>query len=224
LEHQLSAVLKSLRQRHRVIRDSGERGTSLVEVVVAMTIMVVCGAIFTGAVVTLYSVTNRAQAVTNSATQTNQAYQALDKVVRYAAAITTPGLGAGLGPARYWYVELRDTTSGSEVCTQLRVNTSNQQLQRRTWSASSQTTLTSWVQISSGITNGGAAAGSADQPFVLLDPAPPTANHQQLTINLRATSGPASSPATTMSSFRLTALNSPPPPVTGSICHQAGRP
>ena len=160
MEHQLSAVVNFLRQRHSRLRHGAERGTSLVEVVVAMTIMVICGGIFTGAVVTLYSVTNRAQAVTNSATQTNQAYQALDKLVRYAAAVTNPGFGAGVGTAKYWYVELRDTTSGSEVCTQLRLNTSNEQLQRRTWDASSQTTLTPWVQISSGITNGAAAVGS----------------------------------------------------------------
>lgn len=223
MEHQLSAVVNFLRQRHSRLRHGAERGTSLVEVVVAMTIMVICGGIFTGAVVTLYSVTNRAQAVTNSATQTNQAYQALDKLVRYAAAVTNPGFGAGVGTAKYWYVELRDTTSGSEVCTQLRLNTSNEQLQRRTWDASSQTTLTPWVQISSGITNGAAAVGSSEQPFLLVAPAP-TADHQQLRFTMVSTSGPLSSPAKSTTSVVITALNSTIPAPTGSICQQAGRP
>jgi type II secretory pathway component PulJ len=219
----VSAWLRAVRRAQAQVRDSGERGTSLVEVVVAMTIMVICGGIVTGAVVTLFSVTNRAQAVTNSATQTNQAYQALDKLVRYSSAVAVPGFGAGVGPARYWYVELRDTTSGKEVCTQLRLNTSIQQLQKRTWDASSLSTLTPWVQIASDITIATAPNGSLIQPFDLGVP-PPTANHQQLTITLNAISGPASSPATSMSSFRLTALNSTIPPPTGSICQQAGRP
>jgi len=226
MEHQLSAVLKFLRQRHSRLRNGGERGTSLVEVVVAMTIMVICGSIFTGAVVTLYSVTNRAQAVTNSATQTNQAYQALDKLVRYAAAVTNPGFGAGAGTARYWYVELRDTTSASEVCTQLRLDTSERQLERRTWNVTGPTSLTgltNWVQISSGITNGAAAVGSSEQPFLLVAPAP-TADHQQLRFTMVSTSGPVSSPAKSTTSVVLTALNSTIPAPTGSICQQAGRP
>jgi type II secretory pathway component PulJ len=219
----MRTVVRFLRARHRLVRQDGERGTTLVEVVVAMTIMTICGAIFTSAVVTLHRVTNRAQAVTNSATRTNQAYQALDKTVRYAAAISTPGLGAGAGTARDWYVELRDTTSGSEVCTQLRLHTSSQQLQRRTWSTSDLATLTSWVPISSDLTNGSAAAGSADQPFVLAVAAP-TANHQQLRFTLVATAGPSSAPATSRTSVAITALNSTVPPPTGSICEQAGRP
>jgi type II secretory pathway component PulJ len=216
-------LLCRLRRAHEQVSEAKERGTSLVEVVVAMTIMTICGAIFTGAVVTLHSVTNQAQAVTNSATQTNQAYQALDKTVRYAAAVTTPGLGAGVGTARYWYVELRDTTSGAEVCTQLRLNTSSQQLQRRTWNASDLTTLTSWIPIAAALTNGSASAGSIDQPFVLVTSAP-TANHQQLRFTLIAAAGPSSRTTTSRTSVAITALNSTVPPTTGSVCDQAGRP
>lgn len=223
MEHQLSAVLRFLRERHRLVRQGGDRGTTLVEVVAGMTIMMVCGAIFTGAVVTLHTVTNRAQAITNSATQNNQVYQSLDKTVRYAAAITTPGLGAGVGSARSWYVEMRDTTSGVEVCTQLRLHTESQQLQRRTWSPSTLVTPPKFVPIASGITNGTATAGSADQPFVVAVSSP-TATHQQLTVTTVAASGPASSPVSSRSSVGFTALNSTVPPATGSICQQAGRP
>ena len=219
----MSSVLRSLRDRHRRVRQGDERGTSLVELVVAMTIMVICGAIFTAAVVTLYSATNRAQAVTNSSTQTNQAYQALDKLVRYSAAISTPGFGVGVGSAKYWYVELRDTTSGTEQCVQLRLQTTSQQLQRRGWSAASpSTTLTAWVPIASGVTTATAADGSIIQPFLGASSA--TANHQQLSITLVAISGPASSPVKSKSSVRFTALNSIEPPAVGSICQQAGRP
>ena len=225
LEHQLSTVLRSLRERHRLVQPAAaSAGTSLVEVVVAMTIMVICGAIFTGAVVTLYSVTNRAQAVTNSSTQTNQAYQALDKLVRYAAAISTPGFGAGVGSAKYWYVELRDTTSGSEQCTQLRLQT------RHPAAAATQLER---VQPGHADPVGPdrfrahqrvrPRTGRPTSPS-LLAASSPTANHQQLTITLVASSGPLSSPATSKSSIGLTALNSTVPPATGSICQQAGRP
>ena len=76
------------------------------------------------------------------------------------------------------------------MCTQLRVDIATQQLQRRTWNPASMSTLTAFKQISPGITNGAAAAGSADQPFVL-PTTTVTADHQKLTVTLVSTAGPA---------------------------------
>lgn len=214
----LQKLIDALSGVHRRVGIDQERGTTLVEVVVAMVIMTICGSIFTGAVVTLNRTSNQAQAITNAATQNNQAYQTLDRTVRYVAAISTPGVGAGTGN---WYVELRDTTSGAEVCTQLRVDKTSQQLQARSWTVSNLATLSAWVPIASEITNGAAPAGST-QPF-LLPAQGGTAVRQQLKVTLVSKAGPASQPVSSTSSFALTALNSVRAP-TGAICQEVGRP
>jgi type II secretory pathway pseudopilin PulG len=223
-------VLQSLRRAHSRVTATGESGATLIELFVAMIIMSIAGSIFVAATVSLFRSTNEAQAVTNSATSTNQAYQALDKMVRYAAAISPPDISTGTGATKDWYVELSDTTSGVEVCTQLRVDITSQQLQQRTWTASNLATLTAWRPIASNITNGAAVLSSVEQPFVL-DPATATdlpstatAQHQKLTITMVSASGPANQRVKSSTSFVLSALNSTIPVRTGTICQQAGRP
>lgn len=216
----VTRLLRALQRVHARVRATGDRGTTMIELFVAMIIMSIAGSIFVGGVVTLSRATNQAQAVTSSATNNNQAYQALDKMVRYAAAISTPDVSSG---TKDWYVELQDTTSGTEVCIQLRVDIASQQLQRRTWSATNIATLTAWVPIASGITNGAAAAGPGSQPFFLED-VTATSQHQELTITMVSSSGPANGRVTSRSRFGLTALNSTVPPPSGAICQQAGRP
>jgi len=223
----VSRFIEALRHRHRLVRDRGERGTTLVEVIVGMSIMTVCGAIFLGSAVTLSRVTAKTQAVTTTASQTNLAYLSLDRTVRYASAIASPGKGA----SGNWYVEFRDTTSGSEVCTQLRIDNATKQLGMRTWSASNPPVVPAvFRQISTGFTNGTAADTSADRPFILKpDPLRPTssdsktAEHQRLLVTLRAVDGFGATSSTSDSSFTLTALNSTRLPA-GPVCTQGGRP
>lgn len=216
------APFHTLRCAHRHLLAEPERGTSLVEVIAAMVIMTICGSIFVTAVVTLSKTSNQAQAVTDSANQNNQAYQSLEKTVRYAAAISTPGVSSGAGTTGNWYVELRRTTTGAEVCTQLRVDLASQQLQTRSWTVSNLATLSPWRPIASQITNGAATTGATTQPFVLLAPGA-TALRQQLKVTMVATSGPASQPVSSSSSYTLTAANSTAPP-SGAVCQQVGRP
>ena len=207
------------RRRHRSLRASGEQGTTMIELMMAMVLMTMCGALFVGSVVGLNRTTGKAQAATNAASQTNQAYLVLDEMVRTAAAVTAPGKGT----TGNWYVELRDTTEGSETCIQLRLDIASQQLQRRTWPAINPAAVTAWHPIASGFTNGAAAAGAPEQPFVLTMPTP-TAKHQRMTINLVATSGNPPSITPTRSSVTLSALNSTVPPPTGTVCRQVARP
>jgi type II secretory pathway pseudopilin PulG len=215
----VSALVAALRRRQRSLRSSRDRGTTMVELVMAMGIMSICGAIFVGSMVALNRSTAKAQSATNAATQSNQAFLVLDKMVRYTAVVTTPGKGV----SGDWYVELRDTTAGSETCIQLRLDSSNQQLRKRTWPAATPAAVTAFTPLASGFTNGAVAAGSADQPFVVPSPGP-TTNHQQLTVTLVATAGNPPSVTTSRSSFTLTAVNSAIPPPAGNICKQVGRP
>jgi type II secretory pathway pseudopilin PulG len=220
-------LVTALRRRHHALLDDRERGTSLIELIVGMGIMTICGAIFLGSAVTLSRVTAKTQAVTTSASQTNLAYLTLDKTVRYASAISLPAKSS----SGVWYVEFRDTTSGSEVCTQLRVDNTTQQLQQRTWTtATTPVVPTAFRQVSPGFTNGAAAASSSttlnttDQPFFRL-PDSTTANHQRLSITLISAAGAASgTSSTSRSAFTLTGLNSTTNAAAGTICQQAGRP
>ena len=193
-------------------------GTTLIELVVGMVIMSIFLGLFTTAIVSMNSAENHTEAVSLSTSQINQAFLTLDKTVRYATAITTPGTGT-LGD---WYVELRTTNTGSEVCTQLRIDT--QQLQRRTWTVTNQvgSAPTAWLPLTSYVANGGAAAG-AGQPFVLVPPINDTA-FQQLKFNLSTLAGGGSAQTTSLSSFTFTAVNSTVPAPTGAICQQQGRP
>jgi hypothetical protein len=192
----------------------------MVELLMAMALMTVCGAIFVGSMVGLNRSTGKAQAATNTATQTNQAYLVLDELVRSASVITTPAKSTGTGD---WYVELRDTAKGFETCVQLRLDIATKQLQKRSWPAASPSAVTAWKPIADDFTNGADAAGSPNQPFVLTA-LTPTAKNQRLTVNLVATSGNPPTITTSRSSFTLTAANSQLPVPTGSICKQVTRP
>ena len=203
--------------RRRISRDEG---TTLIELMVGMTLMVVFMAMFTGAIVMMNSAMNKSQAVNLTSSQLNVAFLNLDDTVRYASFISTPGKGK----SGDWYVELRSTNRGAETCTQLRVNTAAQQLQRRTWTVVNTiaSTPSAWVPIASGISAGGADGGPT-QPFALV-PLRANAASQQLTITLISPSGSGSSLTNSTSSATFTALNSVVPVPTEPICQQQGRP
>jgi Tfp pilus assembly protein PilW len=206
-------------RRGEVERDAG---TSLLELIVGMALMGIFMSIFVGVIVTMTKAQSKSEGITQSSANVGQAFVTLDKTVRYSAAVSAPGKGS---PSGDWYVEYRTTNSGAEVCTQLRVDITTQQLQSRTWQVvnSAASGLTGWAPVASGITNGSAAAGSADQPFVRPTPAA-TADFQQLTFTLASSAGPASGPTATRSSFTITAINSTLPVPATAICQEAGRP
>ena len=218
----MSGLVAALRRRHRLVREGEERGTSLIELIVGMGIMTVCGAIFLGSAVTLSRVTAKTQSVTDSASQTNLAYLKLERMVRYASAITPPGRDS----SGNWYVEFRDTTSGEEVCTQLRLNKTTKQLSQRTWkTAITPVVATTFRQIATGFTNGDAAYDAAvagSQPF-FLEPNSTTTIYQQLTITLVSDAGTAGTSSSSRSSFRMTALNSTGSAPPAGVCDQVGR-
>ena len=201
-----------------------DEGTSLIELVVGMTLMIIFMAMFTGAVVMMNSAMSKSEAVNVSSSQINTAFLNLDTTVRYASYIGTPATTPGVGTGD-WYVEFQSTNNGAEACTQLRVDKASRQLQSRTWTVANAaaTTPSLWVPTASGISNGDAIAGASTQPFYLVPPGQNTV-FQRLTVNLSSSAGPASSTTNSMSSFTFTALNSVLPAPTSSICLQWGRP
>jgi hypothetical protein len=194
--------------RRRLAED--ERGTTMMEMVVGMTIMAIFMSMFTTAIFMMTRTANKVQSVTGTASQVNQAFLKLDKLVRYSSAVSTPGTGTGGDK----YVELRFTNTGSESCTQLRFDGTKQQLQQRSWTVNSSgnaSTASAWLPVASSI-----SSGSFTQPT---DPA---ALYQQLTVSVSATAGSTQS-STTTNAMTFTALNSNLSQ-TGSVCGQQGRP
>ncbi|MGI3784960.1 MAG: hypothetical protein ACRYG2_29730 [Janthinobacterium lividum] len=193
----------------------------MIELVVGMSLLSIFMAMFTGAVVMMNKAENKTEAVSLSATQLNQAFLTLDKTIRYASAISTPGLGTS---TKDWYTELQSKYTSIETCTQLRVDITAQQVQQRTWTPSATTSdLTAWKPIASGITNGSAASGATTQPFYLR-PVVGSARFQQLTINIVSPASAGSTTTTSTSAFTFAAINSSVPVTTTSFCQQQGRP
>lgn len=214
----MSKILERLRSRLQ-----GDSGTTLMELIVGMALTMIFGGIFTTAIVSMTSTSNKAQALANTSSQLSSAYLRLDKTIRYASAISTPGQSTGAGSTGDWYVEIQTTNTGTAQCSQFRVEQTAQQLQVRTWTPvnSVATGLTSWLPLASYITNGGASSTSPNVPFSF-----PTAlasvNFQQLQINLTSISGnPVSSSS---SSITFPAINSSTSATNSTVCQEAGRP
>jgi hypothetical protein len=161
---------------------------------------------------------NKTESVTLTSNQLNTAFLKLDKSVRYATAVSTPGVSATSGD---WYVELRSTYTGSEVCTQLQADITSQQLRSRTWTVvnSAATGLTGWTPLATKITNGGVASSSADAPFVVGQPST-NVSYQTLKITLVSTAG-STAVTTSRSSVTFTAQNSSATTTSTNVCNQS---
>lgn len=221
----MRSLSTALRRRYDRLRTGSDRGTSLMELIVGMSIMSIFMGMFTGAVIMMNRVQNKTVSLADTASQLNQGYLTLDKAVRYAAAISTPGTSTVAGGTGDWYVELRTTHTGAEVCTQFRADIVSQTVQKRAWSPANLPAVPpEFTAVTSSIINGAAAIGAADQPFVLVEPRPDNAPFQQLTINLVSKSGTDPTDTTSESSFTFTAVNSSIPATTSPICQEEGRP
>ena len=117
--------------RIRIPEEARERGTSMMEVIVGMGLMTVFMAIFTSTMFSVYRASSHTESVVVSSGQLNAAFLKLDKLVRYASAISTPSSTANA--AGNYYVEIQTTNSGSTVCSQLRLNTATKVLSQRSW-------------------------------------------------------------------------------------------
>jgi prepilin-type N-terminal cleavage/methylation domain-containing protein len=111
--------------RRRVPGD--DRGVTLVEVMIAMTLMSIFMVLFTTGLLQVFRASDHDQAAAAAQEQIHIAFQRLDSGIRYAAGISAEGqVGAD------WYVEFLATYTGTPVCTELRF-TQGGQLQSRTW-------------------------------------------------------------------------------------------
>ncbi len=186
-------------------RASPDAGITLIEVVVAMTIMTIAMAVFTGGILQLHRAANRTEATANAQSQVNIAFLRLDKEIRYAAGISTPGTVGSDS-----YVEFLTTYTGTAVCTELRLQVAAKQLQRRTWvQGSSPLAPSPWIPMASEV--------SSTLPFTLSVP-DATFNFQRLRVRLLATSGAGGTATSKQTDVTFTALNTSLTTSSATVC------
>lgn len=180
-------------------------GFTLVEIVVATSIMAACMAMFTAGIIQIYRFVNKTETAADAQGQLAIAFQRLDKELRYASGISTPGL-VGDNP----YVEYLTTGTGTAVCSQLRLNVTTGVLQYRSWDqGSSPLAPSGWATLAAGV--------SSAQPFTVT-PAGSTFNFQRLTLSLVVSSGGGGTATTTQTEVTFTALNTSLATSSATVC------
>lgn len=201
------------------LRTGPDDGVTLMEMVIAMTITAMFMSMFTAAVLQMYGVLDRSDSTSVVQAQLNVAFLRVDREIRYAAGITTPGQGSG--GSTDWYVEYLNTATST--CGQLRLHLATgdttKSLQMRTW-GSAASPPSSWTTLASGLT--------ATTPFTVMA-ADDTSDFERLELVVTAQSGNGRTAASRLSDITFTALNSRPQtdpqtgdlvPIDPSICIQ----
>jgi len=148
-----------------------DAGVSVLELLVAMTIMSVFGSMFVGAIVQMYGVARRTEAATVIQSQITVAFQRLDAEIRYASGFSTPG--SVTGASTDWYVEYLLANTGVESCGELRLQGTTGELQWRRWAHGG--TPGGWAVLASSVT--------ATAPFSVVPPGSGSRN-QTLALSL----------------------------------------
>jgi len=201
--------------------EAPDAGVTLLEMVITMAIMGVFLTIFTGAILSMYRTTNKAESLMDSSAQIHTAFSRLDTSVRYASAVSAAGFDSGSNPS----VAFETSYTGTLTCTQLRLDLTDSQLQQRTWSigASGATTPTAWLPLASSVVPM-QQGGSAVQPFETIQPTPQpgrAAPPQQLRVRLASTSGSGASASTSQTDVTFVAFNSAGGAGTSTACSAA---
>jgi type II secretory pathway pseudopilin PulG len=147
---------------------------------VAMGLMSILIAIFMAGIVQMTKSAVRVQNVNNSTDEARRAFDRLDRQLRYASAVNTPGK-----TGNDWYVEFLTTATGTATaqCTQWRLVNSTHQLQYRTWAVAS-ATASGWTTVASNVVN-----NPATQPPFTLTAADTTYTKQQVALYLKVSNG-----------------------------------
>jgi len=201
--------MTTLRQRIR----GRDEGATLVELLVAFGIFAILLAIVTAATLSMFQSSRKQASQGDDLDASRKVIELLDKQVRYANAITTPGTG----PSGDTYVEWRTGNIGlQQTCTQWRYDPTANQLAYRSWRPTlgspgywNNGSLTSWTTAGSGISAVvGTPIFSITPAYLGASPAPSPAPNtkEELTVAFVTTKGKPAQSQT--SQVTLTATNS----------------
>jgi Tfp pilus assembly protein PilE len=225
--------LRALRECHR----NREQGATLVELLVAFGVFAMLLALVTAATLSMFQSSRKQAGMADALDASRKVVEMLDKQVRYANAITTPGTGASGAT----YVEWRTGNVGSQqqqYCTQWRYVPSTKQLQYRTWrpvigSPGSYSNLSpaggSFTTVASGVSavSGTPMFSIAPISFSSTPPTPSPITREELTVAFTLTKGkPAQSQTSqvTLTADNSTSQNAPSPAVCTESVTGGNRP
>ena len=188
-------------RRIKAVRDGASDGFTIVELMVSIILLAVISTTFLAATNAIYGGIHKQQGITDAADGNRRVFETLDKQVRYASAINTPGTGTDGN----FYIEYQWSKSTGSLdavtCTQWRVNPTTDVMQTRSWaSGTTPNPVPTWTTVDTGVTN-------TTTPFALLGPTlnGATMQYQVLSLNLISTRDKGN--VTTTGQF--TALNTP---------------
>ncbi len=167
-----------------------DRGVTLVEVMVAMSLMVVVMSAVTAGVVDMFRTASTTALTSTAQSQVSLVVLRLDRQVRYASGISLPRVVDGTQYVEYMFVE-----KGRNTCVQLRVT--GGKLQQRSWTSGSPPQV-DWTTLASGV--------ATPQPFTHLA-ADDQVAHQRLTVAVQATADAGVATRTKHRTVTFTALN-----------------
>lgn len=189
-----------------------QAGFTLIELLVSMGLFAVLLVVMMGAITAMTVDLRKANGVSIASDQARRAFERLDKQVRYADAISTPGTVGSDS-----YVEFRTTdAAGQQLCRQWRLVAGSDLLQQRSWLAgTTPASPPAWKTVSVGVAN-----LSTQPPFTLQ--APTTARpYQQLTVDVVVTSG--SKPVGRAEIETVFAARNTNSSTSTSVCNQVAR-
>jgi hypothetical protein len=149
--------------------------------------------VFAAGIQQIYGAEERTETAADTQSQILQAFQRLDKGVRYASSISLQGT-VGSDP----YVEYLSSYTGTPTCTELRLHVATHELQQRSWTQNMSPLVPgAWIPLASEISSTTFTKVYANATF----------NFQRLQIQLASTAGTNSNQATRASNITFTALN-----------------
>jgi prepilin-type N-terminal cleavage/methylation domain-containing protein len=157
-----------------------DRGYTLIELMMAMVCMSILLTLVTSAIIQIYHSVNSVDSLSTAQTQVDTTFVRLDKELRYARGISTPGTVNGDA-----YVEYLLSADSVDTCVELRLHTVTGELQRRQWTKNvTPLTPTGWQTLASSVT--------ATAPFTVTaadNSLPTTFRYQRLTLDVTSAAG-----------------------------------
>lgn len=198
-------------------RLAADQGTTLVELLVVMIIFTLVVGIVSTTVIVMYRQQVRQSAVGNNLDASRKLIQQLDRQVRYANAINTPGTGTDGN----FYVEWRSGNTGQQqTCTQWRHVVGTNRVESRTWlpplAGTGAVTATAWSLQGLNI------KAIAGKPIFSISATSASNSHQVLSVQFTSSSGKPS--VSLNSQVTIAALNSTSSSAPTSLCNEVGRP
>jgi prepilin-type N-terminal cleavage/methylation domain-containing protein len=218
---------RRISRRVQAEREGADDGFTLIELMVSIGLMAIISISFLVATNTVYHGIHKEQGIVDATDGNRRALTVLDKQVRYASAINTPGTAAdGNFYLEYKWTKSSPGTVDVSACSQWRLDPVNDVLQWRSWTSGiTPTARPVFVTVDTGVVNVPATTPPFSlTPLVVVTPpagvAPVILQFQELRVTLVAKRDQGNVTSTST----LTAQNSPgSAPLATPVCQEVSR-